>query len=93
MPRNFDRRVEIAFPIEDDALKDTLTGILNLTLSDTVKLRVQRPDGKYEKACRRGGERVHSQLKFHELAVNRARAHEARTESFRPVATESQIEK
>ena len=88
MPRNFDRRVEVAFPIEDDALKETLTGILDLTFSDTVKLRVQQPDGKYEKVDRRGRERVHSQLRFHELAMSRARASEEKTELFRPVAAE-----
>jgi polyphosphate kinase len=84
MPRNLDRRVEVAFPIEDPALKEALIDILNVTLSDTVKLRAQQPDGSYEKIDRRGKEHIQSQLVFYEMAAARVRALEAKTEVFRP---------
>lgn len=74
MPRNLERRVEVAFPVEDSRLKEKLTEILDITLSDTVKLRIQMPDGSYEKIDRRGKELIHSQLKFHSMAVDAYKA-------------------
>ncbi|MCL2407877.1 MAG: RNA degradosome polyphosphate kinase [Defluviitaleaceae bacterium] len=65
MQRNFDRRVEIAFPIEDDGLKGRIMNILNLSLADNVKRRVLQPDGTYVRAKKRGDE-VWSQILFHE---------------------------
>lgn len=70
MPRNLDRRVEVAFPVEDTDLKEKLLEILDITLSDTVKLRVQLPDGSYEKIDKRGKEHIHSQLEFHRMAAD-----------------------
>jgi len=50
MPRNFIRRVEVAFPIEDPSLKDRITDeILATQLLDNVKARVLLPDGHYER--------------------------------------------
>src|SRR5262249_5137538 len=45
MPRNLDRRVEIAFPILDPALCAQAAAILDVQLGDTVKARLIRPDG------------------------------------------------
>jgi len=45
MPRNLDRRVEIAFPVLDLGLRAQLAAILDVQLGDTVKARVIRPDG------------------------------------------------
>ena len=45
MPRNLDRRVEIAFPILDPALCAQVAAILDVQLGDTVKARLIRPDG------------------------------------------------
>ncbi len=45
MPRNLDRRVEIAFPVLDHGLRAQLAAILDVQLGDTVKARVIRPDG------------------------------------------------
>jgi polyphosphate kinase len=67
MPRNFDRRVEIAFPIDDEGLKERLVEMLGIYFSDTVKLRVQRPDGEYERIDRRGKEHIRAQAVFLEL--------------------------
>jgi polyphosphate kinase len=48
MPRNFFRRIEVMFPIEDQRLKARIVDeILPMVLADTVKARAQRPDGSY----------------------------------------------
>jgi len=78
MPRNLNRRVEAAFPIEQQELKEQLIEILETSMSDTVKLRIQQPDGSYEKVDRRGKEHVQSQLRFYGQAVERV--HEYRNE-------------
>src|SRR5207237_9691109 len=50
MPRNFVRRVEIAFPIEDAAAKDRIVNdILTTAMADNVKARVLKSDGSYER--------------------------------------------
>lgn len=48
MPRNFDRRVEILFPIFDEPIKKRIIAILNAMLKDTRKARIMKPDGTYE---------------------------------------------
>jgi polyphosphate kinase len=48
MPRNFVKRVEVMFPVEDPALKARLLNeILASALRDTVKARRLQPDGSY----------------------------------------------
>ncbi|HKS16504.1 MAG TPA: polyphosphate kinase 1, partial [Planctomycetota bacterium] len=65
MPRNFDRRVEVIFPVEDKALKQRLVDeILAVTLLDDAKARVLLRDGTY---ARVGGS-LSSQRVFQELA-------------------------
>jgi len=50
MPRNFLRRMEIAFPIEDARIKNRIVDeILALMAKDNVKARVLRSDGSYER--------------------------------------------
>jgi polyphosphate kinase len=49
MQRNLDRRVEIAFPIENPKLKDEIIKtLLKVTLKDNVKSRILQPDGSYK---------------------------------------------
>lgn len=47
MERNFDRRVEVLFPIEDSNIKDDLFEILNLYLKDTENTTILQSDGSY----------------------------------------------
>ena len=48
MPRNFLRRVEVMYPVEDPALRARLLDeVLGLGLRDTVKARQLREDGEY----------------------------------------------
>ena len=56
MPRNFRRRVEIMFPIEDPQLKRRLVdGILGVVLADNVKARELQADGTYRRSPREAG--------------------------------------
>ena len=47
MQRNFDKRVETLFPIEDSSLKNHIIDVLKLYLSDNVKARKMLSNGKY----------------------------------------------
>ncbi len=71
MPRNFRRRVEIMFPIEEPRLRNQIVeGILGVVLSDNVKARVLGPDGCYGRIPpQRDGEPViRSQVEFENMA-------------------------
>ena len=75
MPRNFFRRVEVMFPVEDPRLKARIVdNILPAVLADNVKARVQRPDGSYERVTPAEGEApVRSQVVLQGLARESAR--------------------
>ena len=47
MTRNMDKRIEIAWPILDDELRDQIVGYLDLCMRDTAKLRELMPDKSY----------------------------------------------
>jgi polyphosphate kinase len=49
MQRNFDRRVEVLFPIEDERIKEDIIEILKLYLTDTAKTWVMGSNGSYTK--------------------------------------------
>lgn len=74
MPRNLDRRVEIMFPVEDEALKAKVIHILEVELADNVKAHILQPDGTYEKVDKRGKVLVNSQQQFCEEATAEAKA-------------------
>ena len=73
MPRNLDRRVEIIFPLEDEAVRAKAWHILELELLDTEQASILQPDGTYEKVDRRGKEKLNSQLAFCLEAADAAR--------------------
>src|SRR5213075_1049688 len=68
MPRNFYRRVEIAFPIDAPALREEMASdILPSLLNDQVKARELRPDGSYARLHpAEGAARSQAQLHFRE---------------------------
>ena len=74
MPRNFRRRVELMFPIEDPRLRSRIIdGILGVVLSDNVKARELQPDGTYRRIKPRPGEPViRSQVEFQNMAREHA---------------------
>jgi polyphosphate kinase len=71
LPRNFFRRIELVFPVEDGVLRERITNeILALTLADNVKARFLLPSGVYEHARTAPGEKAHrSQFDFIALAA------------------------
>ena len=66
MPRNLDRRVEIMFPLEDEAIRERAISILEVELADTLKAHLMKPDGTYEKVDKRGKDLINSQKVFGE---------------------------
>src|SRR6516162_11775 len=74
MPRNFLRRVEVAFPIETPLLRDHITNeVLPRFLDDRVKARALQPDGSYRRFKPEGLEQ-RSQAQWHFREVTRERA-------------------
>jgi len=75
MPRNFFRRVEIVFPIEDPALRERMVEqILGTQLADTAKAWLLNPDGSYHRpAAVKESDRRSSQAEFMALALGEAR--------------------
>ena len=72
MPRNLDKRVEITFPVEDEACKKKVMEVLRIQLADNVKAHILQPDGTYEKVDKRGKTLICAQEYFCELARKEA---------------------
>ncbi|NNM04323.1 MAG: polyphosphate kinase 1 [Gemmatimonadetes bacterium] len=77
MKRNLDRRVEVAFPVFDEAIREELEHSLHLQLSDNAKARILDADQTNTYVSRRVGEpRVEAQEGFYrwleERLVDRA---------------------
>jgi polyphosphate kinase len=75
MPRNFFRRIEVMFPVQDARLKARLIEeILPTMLADNVKARRLQPDSLYVRAASSNGTpAVRSQIAFQNLAREAAR--------------------
>jgi polyphosphate kinase len=71
MQRNFFRRIEFAFPIEDGVLRERLIGeVLAISLADNTKARLLRADGSYiRQSPQRGQKARRSQAEFIALAT------------------------
>jgi polyphosphate kinase len=81
MPRNFWRRIETVFPVQDAALKGRIVNdILRLVLADTVKARELQANGTYRRRTPADGEApVRSQVALQLLAREAARDKKADT--------------
>jgi polyphosphate kinase len=66
MPRNLDRRVEIAFPVLDPGLQAQIRDILDTQLADTVKARRILADGRSIRVQRAGRAALRSQERLYE---------------------------
>jgi polyphosphate kinase len=75
MPRNFFRRVEAAFPIEAESLRNELINeVLPIFLNDRVKARELQPDGTYTRLTPdRSATKSQAQLTFRNRARRVAR--------------------
>jgi polyphosphate kinase len=76
MPRNLIRRVEVAFPIEDPALRKKIVNeVLPAFLRDRVKARQLQPDGTYVRLHPQEGEAAsQAQLFFRQSSRARAKS-------------------
>jgi polyphosphate kinase len=82
MPRNFIRRVEVMFPIDDELLRDrVIDEILTIGRQDNTKARMLLPDGTYQRVQPENGDPLRrSQQRFIELARRSAVVEPARPE-------------
>ena len=86
MPRNFQRRVEVMFPIEQEDLKTRVVEeILGIQLQDNVKASLLTPDGTYRRPTWSGEKMpLRSQTRFLELAERVAAGADALERAERP---------
>jgi polyphosphate kinase len=72
LPRNFFRRIELAFPIEDGVLRERIVKeVLGVTLADNVKARLLCEDGSYHRLQpSNGAQPRRSQAEFMTLATS-----------------------
>jgi polyphosphate kinase len=76
MPRNFLRRIEAVFPIEDPLLcRRIREELLAIPLADNVKSWRLKPDGSYERVRADRQTPLRSQLEFMQRAARPARLH------------------
>ncbi|WP_017728354.1 RNA degradosome polyphosphate kinase [Halalkalibacterium ligniniphilum] len=69
MTRNMEKRIEILFPIYNEEIKNRIKFILDVTLQDNMKARLQDAEGHYHYIQRENSDQpVQSQLTFYELA-------------------------
>src|SRR6059058_5157102 len=75
MPRNFYRRIELAFPVENPALCDQITNdVIPAFLHDRVKARELQPDGTYRRLKPEGPEPSRqAQWQFREVSRERTK--------------------
>src|SRR5881398_3651609 len=93
MPRNFYRRIELAFPIETPALRDQIINdVIPAFLNDRVKARELQPDGTYRRLRPEGEEpRRQAQWQFREVSRERMKklggsTKKARADRLVPIA-------
>jgi polyphosphate kinase len=72
MPRNFERRVEVMFPIESEDLRRRIVDVIIPTyLSDNLHARILGPDGTYTRATPGDGPTHRSQYELLQRAAAR----------------------
>jgi len=88
MPRNFLRRVEVMFPIDDPQLKARLLDeVLGISLKDNVKAKVLNRDGIYTPVpLQLDGQAIRSQQLLLELARKQAELRPVEAQVVRHVA-------
>ncbi|HET6796814.1 MAG TPA: polyphosphate kinase 1, partial [Gemmatimonadales bacterium] len=91
MPRNFFRRIELMFPLEDPRLKARVTDeLLQVVLKDNLKARQLQADGTYVRLSPGEGEpAIRSQIIFQALARESARDAGDAAFRFVPILGES----
>ena len=67
MPRNFERRIEIAFPVVEPRLQSKLKEILELQLGENTKAWLLQPDGSYARVRKDDTSEFRFQERFYDL--------------------------
>lgn len=84
MTRNTTNRVEVATPILDRKLKNRVSDMFDILLSDNIKARIQQSDGNYIRAVRNPDEpALNAQEYFYELAYRRTEEKKERQERLK----------
>jgi polyphosphate kinase len=80
MPRNFFRRIEVVFPIEEPSLRDRISNqILATQLADTAKASLLNSEGVYQRPqVRKESELRNSQSEFMALALGESKPRKRR---------------
>ncbi len=95
MPRNLFERCEVVFPVRDGAAKSRIQDeIVAAYLADTLKARLQQPDGTYQRAAKLAKEPVpfSSQAYLMQLAEGKAELDAIpKTAPAKPVAAEKPV--
>jgi polyphosphate kinase len=71
MPRNLEKRVEVAVPILDEELKKELIDYMNIQLEDNVKARVINENQDNSERNSAGSKRVRAQVKIYKYLRKR----------------------
>lgn len=76
MPRNFYRRIEVVFPVEDPVLRDRIVNqILAAQLADNAKASILNPDGSYSRPTVKKDHGLRSsQAEFMALSLGESKA-------------------
>lgn len=85
MTRNTERRVEVAAPIYSKPIREQILGILDLMFHDTVKARIQLPDGKYVHQQSEDPDNNAQELLYHRAYEEAAKAIEVQQAEKEPV--------
>ncbi len=94
MTRNTTNRVEVASPVLDPKLKNRVSDMFNILLSDNVKARIQQNDGSYIRAVRQSDETpINAQEYFYELAYRRVEEKKERQERLKQNKLKSSVKK
>jgi polyphosphate kinase len=84
MPRNFYRRIEAVFPIEDPDNRKRVKALLETYLKDTRHARILRANGSYHKISRKKGSFLMSAQDFFYDQANSKRKAQATEHSEEP---------
>ena len=85
MPRNFYRRIEAVFPIEDPDNRSRIKALLEIYLKDTHHARILRANGSYHKVSRKKGNYLMSAQDFFYKQAESKRNAQATEHSDEPV--------
>jgi len=77
MTRNTLRRVEVAAPIEDEAIRARVMGMFDLMLQDNLQARVMLPDGTYQRLSPQEEKPLNQQEMLYQQAYDKAGRGEA----------------